>query len=235
MTNVFNLSSRCYVLTQSELHAIAWFAALEPEIKAKARASLRCVVVEKGETVCGNGDPARYWVGVVSGLLKMGNTAANGATLTFAGLPSGAWFSEGTVLKRESYRYSVHALRRSVIAGIPVDTFFEMLDASISFNRFIMLQLNERLSQFMGALESDRFDSPDARVAHCLAQLFSPVLYPGVGNKLKISQVELGYIVGLSRQRVNQALRTLERKGLLTLEFGGLRVIDRLELDKFGR
>jgi CRP/FNR family transcriptional regulator, cyclic AMP receptor protein len=235
MTNIFNLADRRHVLTDGEFQSIAWINAIDPGIRAKARASLRSAVVEKGETICGIGDPVRYWIGVVDGLLKIGNTAANGATLTFSGLPSGAWFSEGTVLKRESYRYSVQALRSSVIAGISVDAFFELLDESISFNRFIMLQLNERLSQFMGALESDRFDTPDAKVAHFLAQLFSPVLYPGVGDMLKISQVELAYLVGLSRQRVNRALRTLEREGLLTLEFGGLRVVDRSELDKFSR
>ena len=33
----------------------------------------------------------------------------------------GGWFGEGTVLKRETYRYNIQALRRSVVAGLPVD------------------------------------------------------------------------------------------------------------------
>jgi len=39
-------------------------------------------------------------------------------------------------------------------------------------------------------------------VARSLAALFHPLLYPGVGTLLRITQQELGYLVGLSRQRV---------------------------------
>jgi CRP/FNR family cyclic AMP-dependent transcriptional regulator len=45
-------------------------------------------------------------------------------------------------------------------------------------------------------------------VARSLAALFNPVLYPGVGEVLRITQQELAYLVGLSRQRVNEALAT---------------------------
>ena len=64
------------------------------------------------------------------------------------------------------------------------------------------------------------------RVARSLAALFHPVLYPGVGSVLRITQQELGYLVGLSRQRVNQALRALQAAGVIRVEYGGVRVLD---------
>jgi len=64
------------------------------------------------------------------------------------------------------------------------------------------------------------------RVARNLAALFNPVLYPGVGQVLRITQQELAYLVGLSRQRVNEALATLQKDGLIRTEYGGLRVLD---------
>ena len=73
-----------------------------------------------------------------------------------------------------------------------------------------MQQLNERLGQFIAAREIDRLTDPDERVARSLAALFHPVLYPGVGELLRITQQELGYLVGLSRQRVNEALHALQ-------------------------
>ena len=76
-----------------------------------------------------------------------------------------------------------------------------------------MQQLNERLGQFIAAREIDRLNDPDARVARSLAALFHPVLYPGVGTLLRITQQELGYLVGLSRQRVNEALHALQSRG----------------------
>ncbi|MDB5829081.1 MAG: Crp/Fnr family transcriptional regulator, partial [Variovorax sp.] len=146
--------------------------------------------------------------------------------MTYSGLPPGGWFGEGTALKREPYRYNIQALRRSLVAGLPIDEFHWLLDHSIGFNRFVMNQLNERLAQFIAAREADRLNNPDARVARNLAALFNPVLFPGVGELLRITQQELAYLIGLSRQRVNEALRTLEGQGAIRVEYGGLRVTD---------
>jgi DNA-binding GntR family transcriptional regulator len=52
------------------------------------------------------------------------------------------------------------------------------------------------------------------------------VLYPGVGEMLRITQQELGYLVGLSRQRVNEALRALDAARVIRVEYGGVRVLD---------
>ena len=136
----------------------------------------------------------------------------------------GGWFGEGTAIKREIYRYNIQALRKSLVAGLHVDTFHWLLDHSIGFNRFVMNQLNERLGQFIAAREIDRLNNPNIRVARSLAALFNPVLYPGLGPVLRITQQELAYLVGLSRQRVNEALTTLAAEGAIAVEYGGLRV-----------
>jgi CRP/FNR family cyclic AMP-dependent transcriptional regulator len=75
---------------------------------------------------------------VLDGLLKMSNDSALGMPITFTGVPPGGWFGEGTVLKREVYRYNIQALRKSVVAGITAGTFHWLLDRSIGFNRFVM-------------------------------------------------------------------------------------------------
>ena len=66
---------------------------------------------------------------------------------------------------------------------------------------------------------------PDVRVARSLATLFNPIMFPGVGEVLHITQQELSYLVGLSRQRVNMALQRLQDKGMIRIEYGGLRVL----------
>ena len=43
---------------------------------------------------------------------------------------------------------------------------------------------------------------------------------------LSITQQELAYLVGLSRQRVNEALSALAAEGSIRIEYGGLRVLD---------
>src|SRR5512139_1332696 len=226
MNNESTLHQRRRAPTATELAGIPWLALLTPPERAIAVAELKIGEALPGDLVCRIGRPVTYWFGVVDGLLKMSGENAEGQAMTFAGLPPGGWFGEGTVLKREAYRYNVQTLRKSLVAGLPVDTFHRLLDQSIGFNRFVMNQLNERLGQFIAAREIDRMNSPDLRVARSLAALFNPVLYPGVGEVLRITQQELAYLVGLSRQRVNEALATLEKQALIRVEYGGVRVLD---------
>ena len=220
------LPARSRPAKADELPQIPWLMRLQAAERERAVADLRVVDVQAGELVCRVGRPVTYWFGVIDGLLKMSNDSAMGIPITFAGVPAGGWFGEGTVLKAEVYRYNIQALRKSVVAGISAATFHWLLDRSIGFNRFVMNQLNERLGQFIGAREIDRLTHPDERVARSLAALFHPVLYPGVGKLLRITQQELGYLVGLSRQRVNGALGALQAAGVIRIEYGGVRVLD---------
>ncbi len=225
--------SRSRTAQAEDLPHIPWLQHLAEAERQRVLADLRVVSVEPGELVCRVGRPVTYWFGVIDGLLKMSNEETAAFSITFTGVPSGGWFGEGTVLKGEPYRYNIQALRTSVVAGIPAATIHWLLDRSIGFNRFVMNQLNERLSQFIAAREIDRLTHPDERVARNLAALFNPVLYPGVGQLLRITQQELGYLVGLSRQRVNEALSALQAGGVIQVEYGGVRVLDLERLRRY--
>ncbi|WP_395702669.1 Crp/Fnr family transcriptional regulator [Aquabacterium sp.] len=221
------LRERARAPTAAELASIPWLQVLAADDRARATRSLVVASAEPGDRICRVGRAPTYWFGVIEGMLKMSNDdSQGGAQITFTGIPPGAWFGEGTLLKRETYRYHIETLRKSVVAGLPVDEFLSLLDRSIPFNRFVMNQLNERLGQFIAAREIDRQSQPDARVARNLAAMFHPVLYPGVGQLLRITQQELAYLVGLSRQRVNQAVSALQAQGLIRVEYGGVRVLD---------
>ena len=221
-----SLYERRRPLSDDELAHVPWLPHLTPAERARAAAAMRVGDAEPGDLICRIGAPATYWFGVLDGLLKMSTDTAQGQTITFSGLTPGGWFGEGTVLKRETYRYNIQALRKSSVAGLPLETFHWLLDHSIGFNRFVMNQLNERLAQFILAIEADRTPVPEQRVARNLAALVNPVLFPGVGEVLRITQQELAYLVGLSRQRVNEALQALAAQGVLSIEYGGLRILD---------
>ncbi len=78
----------------------------------------------------------------------------------------------------------------------------------------------------VGTTSNDRLRDPEARVAQCLASLFNPQLYPGTDSYLHISQEEIGHLSGLSRQRVNHALRVLQEAELLRIEHIGITIRD---------
>ncbi|MEI2415316.1 Crp/Fnr family transcriptional regulator [Orrella sp. JC864] len=215
--------------------AAAWYRMLTPEQQARVERDVSMHQVAAGTIVERKGEPAQCWIGVLSGLIKVSVGNADGKLASLTGVPAGGWIGEGTLLKREIRKYDVVALRDSVVARLPAPTFEWLLDTSIAFNRFLLDQLNERVAQFIGKAENDRLLDPDARVARCLAELFNPLLYPGMGMRLAITQEELGYLARVSRQRANQALRTLEQAGLLQAEYGAVRVLDLEGLKRYGQ
>jgi CRP-like cAMP-binding protein len=211
-----------------------WARSLTPQQLQRVEATTLERKVAAGQYVCRKGERVEHWIGIVDGLAKMANLSASGKPTTFTGLPSGAWFGEGSLLKDEPRRYDIVALRESRVAFMPKATFVGLLDESIAFNRFLLVQLNERLGQFIGQVEFDRLLSVEARVARCLAAMFNPHLYPGTGRELQISQEEIGYLSDLSRQRVNAALKDLEQAGLIRVGYGAIVVLDLPRLRGYG-
>lgn len=212
----------------------SWSLALEPAHRARVLSDIAMQHVKAGSVVCHKGEPVDCWLGVAEGLLKLASSSPDGRTMTFTGVPAGGWFGEGSLLKEEPRRYEAYALRDARVARLPRATFHWLLDRSIAFNRYVLEQLNERLSQFIARAEYSGLLDPDAKLARSLADLFNPVLYPGTGPRMAISQAELALLVGVSRQRANRSLRTLERAGLLAVEYGGIRVLSLDGLRRYG-
>jgi CRP/FNR family transcriptional regulator, cyclic AMP receptor protein len=220
------LRERARLATPRELDAIPWLPSLTPSEREQIVARLQVAEVEAGEHICRVGRAASHWFGVIDGLLKLSEAQASARTLGFNGVASGGWWGESTLLRRETYRHDIQALRHSVVAGLPLEAFEDLLATSIAFNRYLLRQLNERMEQLLAAREMERRNDPDLRVARHLAALFHPQLCPGVAGLLRITQQELGLLVGLSRQRVNEALGRLEADRLIAVAYGGVRVLE---------
>ena len=212
----------------------AWSRELSAREAERACAGMSERSYRAGEFVFLRGDRFDYWTGVVSGLMRMSMVSRGGKAMTFAGLTAGAWFGEGTVLKKEPRRYDMVVLRDSRVALMEQATFFWLYENSVAFNRFLVAQLNERLGQFIGLVEYGRTLDATARLARSIASLFNPILYPDLNRHLEITQEEIGALSGISRQNANQCLKRLEREGLLRLEYGGVTIVDLERLRSYG-
>jgi CRP/FNR family cyclic AMP-dependent transcriptional regulator len=209
------------LISLERLSTIAhWSRSLPPLEAERARRGVTEKSYAAGSYICHLGDRFDVWTGVIDGLVKLATCSDSGKAITFAGLPSGAWFGEGTVLKSEPRRYDLVALRDTRLALMDSATFFWLFENSVGFNRFLVRQLNERLGQFMGLVENDRMLDAPSRIARSLAFLFNPELHPSVGLQLAISQEEIGLLSGLSRQATNRSLKVLEDAGILRMERG---------------
>jgi CRP/FNR family transcriptional regulator, cyclic AMP receptor protein len=210
-----------------------WADVLTPDERSVVEAQTIACSVAKGDYVCRKGEPVEHWIGVVEGLVKIATVSSQGKLATFSGVPTGGWFGEGSLLKDQTFHYDAVALRRSEIAYLPRPVFQWLVANNAQFARFLLVQLNERLGQAMAIIEHQRLLGAEGRVAQCLAGLFNPILYPGSKPALRISQEEIALLVGLSRQRVNEALQVLQERNLLRIERLGVTILELKQLRAF--
>ena len=119
-----------------------------------------------------------------------------------------------------------------MVARLPAATFDWLLDTSIPFNRYLLHQLNERVAQFIGKAEYDRL----------LDRTRAWRAWPSCSTRCCIRAWACGWPSPRKRSATwracrasaNQALRKLEEAGLLTVEYGAVRVLDLDGLKQYG-
>lgn len=207
------------------LSAHGWFNQLDPDTQGRVADGVTLLSRAKGETLLHAGEPVLGWYAVLRGLAKLQSESPQGRLSVFLGARSGDWFGEGSALKTEPRRYDVVALRDTTLLCLPRPLFDELRHGNLAFSQFLVERLNLRLGQAMAMIEAERIRSPQQRVALYLGSLF----WPGQ-RRLSISQEELAQLVGLSRQTVNRVLRAMQERGLVSLEFGRIGILDEAAL-----
>ena len=203
------------------IEAQPWFAGVSVALQERLRSEVSTQHADKGSVMLPAGSAVQGWHAVLSGLVMLQSPASQGRASAFIGVPDGEWFGEGSAMKPEPRRYHVIALRPTTLLCLPLPLFATLRETSLGFNQFLVQHLNMRLGQAMTIIEAGRTQSPEHRVALYLSRLFWRST-----RRLNLTQDELGQLVGLSRQTVNKVLRVLEGRGIVSLDFGRVAIVD---------
>ena len=206
---------------QRFIEAQPWFAGVPVALQERLRDEVSVQHADKGTVMMPAGSAVQGWHAVLSGLVMLQSPASQGRASAFIGVPDGEWFGEGSAMKPEPRRYHVVALRPTTLLCLPLPLFVTLRETSLGFNQFLVQHLNMRLGQAMTIIEAGRTQCPEPRVALYLSRLFWRST-----RRLNLTQEELGQLVGLSRQTVNKVLRVLEGRGIVSLDFGRVAIVD---------
>jgi CRP-like cAMP-binding protein len=208
------------------LQRSVWYPGLPAPMQQVVAQRMQERPVAAGAVLLLHGGTATHWHGVLEGVLKWSATTPDGRSVTLGGLTAGSWFGEGSLLHGRPVQADVVALRDSRVALLPKDVFDGLVQHSPAFNHFLLRQLNERLHWFMGDFAAHRLYTAETLVARALLGLVHPFLHPGASKRLEISQEEIAHLAGLSRQRCNQALKSLAEAGTVAVAYGGVCLTD---------
>jgi CRP-like cAMP-binding protein len=212
-----------------------WFVRLDESTQSRVRGDVSERAVAAGKALGHHGERQHAWFGVLEGVIKWSITARDGHTVTLGGQSVGSWFGEGTLIRNAPRESDLIALRDSRVAQLPRATFNWLREHQPSFNEFLLLQVNERLHWFMGAVAAHGLLDTDSLVARALVGMVQPLSNPSGAGHLPLSQEELANLAAVSRQTCNKAMTRFKNAGLVRTEYGGIVVLDLPRLQALAR
>jgi CRP/FNR family transcriptional regulator len=108
---------------------------------------------------------------------------------------------------------------------VPRDTFLRLMDLSDAFRHFVFAAFAQRLQSMMHLLDRVAFQRIETRLAQCL-------LDRATGDTLHATHAEIAVMIGSAREVVSRRLDALARRGIVTIERGTVRLIDRATLSE---
>lgn len=180
-------------------------------------------------SVVHEGDPGNSLFLVLSGYLKAVTRGTEGREMLLSVMGPGEVFGELSLLDGKPRSCSCVALESAELASIERDAVLGMLRTSPELGIQLLEVVTQRLRNLSERCES--ITSLDvsgrlARVVLNLADKHGERAGPGIRVRVKLSQQELGDMVGATRESVNKLLGDWKQAGLLHQEEGRVVITD---------
>ena len=192
---------------------------LTPDSLSSLAAASLTLKVPAGRVVFRRGDPANGCYLILSGAVKVTLPAAGGQEALLAILSKGDIVGEMALLDRQPRSATVTAVRASELSYISTAAFDRLAMTDIEVHRQLLRVMTARLraSNETHTLQHMPLRVRLARTLLRLAQTFGEPL-PGqrILIRQRISQAELGHMVGAARENINRQLTEWRSGGLLS-------------------
>ncbi len=227
------------ILTIEERAAInsgRWFSSLSPSLKHDI---LRCAYVKRfkdGDLIAARGEPPEDWIACAMGAVRISSTSISGKQITLTYVEPGIWFGDVSIFDGDRRTHDACAHGETTILCVAKADFKKILALHVELYEALLRLHARRIRQLYGLVEDLNTLPLRARLAKQLLHLVRSYGVPSLSDAsevrigLQLAQEELAQLLGASRQRVNQELKSMERDGAIRIEQGGLVVRDRQAL-----
>lgn len=224
------------ILTIDEREAInagRWFSALSPSLRHDI---LRCAYVKRykdGELITARGEQPQEWIACARGAVRVSSTSISGKQITLTYVEPGIWFGDVAIFDGDRRTHDAYAHGDSTILCVARADFKKILALHAELYEALLRLHARRIRQLYGLVEDLNTLPLRARLAKQLLHLVRSYGVPSLSNStemrigLQLAQEELAQLLGASRQRVNQELKSMEREEAIRIEPGGLVIRNR--------
>ena len=210
-----------------------WFSQLEARTRSSIVDHLVTKRVAGGEAMFQQGDPVSGLYVLLAGDGRITGSSADGLPALIGILRPGDWTGFLAVLDGGPYAFSAEMVTSGVAACLPITAANKIFGTDVdSFRRLVAPELTIARRNYHFYLETHGRPAL-RRVAERLMALGRWPYAASTGPLApldNVNQDDLAAATRLSRQRINTALRELQRRGLIKTGYGNVCVLDPIRL-----
>jgi CRP-like cAMP-binding protein len=201
---------------------------LSEEQKQHVEQHTRMLNVKRGQAVYLPGDPSEHVYVVKTGAVKIVGKAPEGSEVILALLTPGDLFGELALTGDDGPQdHRAEATEDTLLCEVPRGLLVAMIQETPAFGRHVTKLIGLRLRTLRTRVEELLGKSAPARLAHAITELsHQHGIQDGEGVliPLRLSQGDLGQLVGLTRETINGILQVWRDQGVLEMDRRSIRV-----------
>lgn len=204
----------------------AVFHALSPGVIEHLAAYMTRRRVAQGSTIFAKGDPGATLMAVLSGSVRISVSGGDGRETVLNIIKPGQMFGEIALLDGRARTADAAAMTDCELLAIDRRDFIPLLRRDPDLLLELIETLCARIRRTSVQVEDAMYLSLSARLAKALLELSGGAEASAARRNVRITQLELGNIVGMSRETTNRQLRAWEAREWVRLERGSIAVLD---------
>lgn len=190
--------------------------------------------IKNGTYLYAKNEEADGLYAVLEGDFVVGVCSENGKRAVYAIIEPGGWLGELSLFDSQPRPSDAIARGNAQVLFISYQKIQALLDQNPQYYKYFIAILCEHYRSATRLVEANMMRSVPERLALRLLELSHHQGIPideEAPIRFKVSQEDLSYMAGSTRQRINQELKIWEKKGWIELSYGYVTVVDRKSLE----
>lgn len=208
--------------------------ALSPELDALLKANARRIQLSAKERLFHRGSLPDALYCVASGGIRLCVTGPNGRESLLSLAPPGHWFGEASIFTAEPRIHDAFAIVDTDLLAVSAKTLHALIDHRPDYLLEFLQIIGLRYKATLERIDGNALQPLAARLASILLEFSaaqSSISPPAGKILLRISQEDLGQMLGVSRQSINKILKNWEEQGVIEIGYRSLAVLQRSSLE----
>jgi CRP-like cAMP-binding protein len=210
-----------------------WFTHLPPNVQILLANAAVLKVYQKGQMILALGDDAVALYFVITGIIRVCNVSISGHEMTLTHLSSGEWFGEISIIDDSPRTHDAWTMNKVTLVCIPKNAVIHIAQLHPILYKHLALITCGRIRRAFNWIDNATSLSTSARLAGMLIGLISNYGIQIEGDikiDLRLSQEELGFMLGTTRQTINKIIKLWQQQDLIDMHYGFITIKNKPQL-----